>query len=42
MTKQKVDMDKIQELKEKENIDIYINKNILIDLDERVINKKIG
>ena len=42
LTKQKVDMDKIKELKEKENIDIYINKNILIDLEERVINKKIG
>ena len=42
LTKQKVDMDKIQELKEKENIDIYINKNILIDLEDRIINKKIG
>ena len=42
LTKQKVDMDKIQELKEKENIDIYINKNILTDLEERVIRTKIG
>ena len=42
LTKQKVDMNKIQKLKEKENIDIYINKNILTDLEDRVINKKMG
>ena len=42
LTKQKVDMDKIQELKEKENIDIYINKNILTDLEEKVINRIIA
>ena len=42
LTKQKVDMNKIQKLKEKENIDIYINKNILTDLEDRIINKKIG
>ena len=42
LTKQKVDMDKIKELREKENIDIHINKNILTDLEEKIINKKIG
>ena len=42
LTKQKVDMNKIQKLKEKENIDIYINKNILTDLEEKVINRIIA
>ena len=42
LTKQKVDMDKIRELKEKENIEININQNILTDLEERVIETKIG
>lgn len=41
LTKQKVDMDKIKELKEKENVEININKNILTDLEERVIKIKI-
>ena len=41
LTKQKVDMDKIKELKEKENIDIYINKNILSELEERINKIKI-
>lgn len=42
LTKQTINMNKIKELKEKENIDIHINKNILMDLEERIINKKIG
>ena len=41
LTKQKVDWDKIKELKEKENVEININKNILTDLEERVIKIKI-
>ena len=41
LTKQKVDMDKIKELKEKENIEININKNILSELEERIIKIKI-
>lgn len=41
LTKQKVDLDKIKELKEKENVEININKNILTDLEERVIKIKI-
>lgn len=39
LTKQKVDMDKIKELKEKENIEININKNVLTNLEERIIDK---
>ena len=42
LTKQKIDKDKIKELKEKENIEMNINKNILTELEERIINKKIG
>ena len=42
LTKEKVNMDKIKEMKDMENIDMYINKNILTDLEERIINKKIG
>ena len=42
LTKQKVDMEKLKEIKEKENIEININKNILTDLEERVIRTKIG
>ena len=42
LTKQKVDMEKLKEIKEKENIEININKNILTDLEERVIETKIG
>ena len=34
-------MDKIKELKEKENIEININKNILSELEERIIKIKI-
>ena len=41
LTKQKVDMDKIKEMKEKENIEININKNILTDLEERIIEQNI-
>lgn len=41
LTKQKVDMDKIKEMKEKENIEININKNILTDLEERIIKQNI-
>ena len=41
LTKQKVNMDKIEELKEKKNIEIHINKNIFSELEERIINKKI-
>ena len=42
LTKEKVNMDKIKEIRDMENIDMYINKNILTDLEERIINKKIG
>ena len=35
-------MEKLKEIKEKENIEININKNILTDLEERVIETKIG
>ncbi len=42
LTREKVDMNKIKELKEKENIDIYINKNVISELEERVIKTKIG
>ncbi len=41
LTKQKIDMDKIKEMKEKENIEININKNILTDLEERIIEQNI-
>lgn len=42
LTKEKVDLNKIQEIKEKENIDIYINKNVISKLEERIIKIKIG
>lgn len=38
LTKQKIDID---EIKENKNIEIFINKNILTDLEENVINKII-
>ena len=42
LTKEKVDLNKIQEIKEKENIEIYINKNVISKLEERIIRAKIG
>lgn len=41
LTKKKVDIEKIKELKKKEKIEININKNILTDLEERIIEQKI-